>query len=303
MASLIKRRPRHKIKTSLGDKIFSVCNYAFLTFCALVCIFPLFYVLSYSLTPYQEYLANPLSLFPSHYTLQAYKDLLDFPLIWSGYYSTLFITIVGTLLNVTMLVITGYPLTKQHLKGRNFIMLMITFTMFFSGGMIPGYLLVRNLHLLNTYWALILPGACSAYNLILMRNFITAIPASLEEAAFIDGANELQILWKVIVPLCKPAIATFTLFSAVGHWNSYFSAIIYINDRDKWPLMLIVREMVANSGTDMIHQNSNLLMEDITQPFTLQMAVIIFTIVPILLVYPFVQKYFMKGMMIGSVKG
>ena len=302
MLSLIKKQPRHKIKTSLGDKIFTVCNYIFLSFCALVCIFPLFYVLSYSLTPYQEYLANPLNLFPSRYTLQAYKELIEFPLNWSGYYSTLFITIVGTHLNVTMLVITGYPLTKRYLKGRNFIMLMITFTMFFSGGMIPGYLLIRNLHLLDTYWALILPGACSAYNLILMRNFITAIPASLEEAAFIDGANELQILWKVIVPLCKPAIATFTLFSAVGHWNSYFSAIIYINDREKWPLMLIVREMVANSGTDMVNQ-ANVLMEDLTQPFPLQMAVIIFTSVPILLVYPFVQKYFMKGMMIGSVKG
>lgn len=296
------RKKRNRIKTSVGDKVFSVFNYIFLGLCAAVCIFPLFYVLSYSLTPYNEYLKNPLNLIPSRYTLSAYKDLLEFPLLRTGYFSTVFITVVGTFLNVTMLIITGYPLTKHYLKGRNFIMLMITFTMFFSGGMIPGYLLIRNLGLLDTYWALILPGACSAYNLILMRNFISSIPSSLEEAALIDGANELQILGRIIVPLCKPAIATFTLFHAVGHWNSYFGAILYINDRKKWPLMLIVREMVANSGTDMVQQ-SGILLEDITQPFTLQMAIIIFTIIPILCVYPFVQKYFMKGMMIGSVKG
>lgn len=291
-----------KIKHSLGDRVFSIFNYILLGFMALACIFPLFYVFMYSITPYNEYLANPLRLFPPEITLTAYKELFTFPLMKTGYLSTIFVTVVGTSLNVFLLCITAYPLSKRNLKGRNIIMALITFTMFFNGGMIPNYMLVRSLHLLDTYWALIFPGAISAYNLILMRNFVSAIPSSLEEAAYIDGANELQILGRVIVPLCKPAIATFTLFHAVGHWNSYFNATMYINNRNKWPLMLIVREMVAESGTNMVHQSAT-VMEDLAQPFTLQMAVIIFTIVPILCVYPFVQKYFMQGMLMGSVKG
>ncbi len=292
----------NKIKHSLGDRIFSAVNYFFLSLLAFVCIFPLFYVFMYSITPYEDYLANPLRLIPPEFTLTAYKELIRFPLMKTGYFSTILITVVGTVLNVSLLCITAYPLTKKNLKGRNLIMAMITFTMFFNGGMIPNYMLIRNLKLLNTYWALILPGAISAYNLILMRNFVAAIPSSLEEAAYIDGANELQILGNIIAPLCKPAIATFTLFHAVGHWNGYFNAAMYINDRDKWPLMLIVREMVAESGTNMVQQSAT-VMEDLAQPFTLKMAIIIFTIVPILCVYPFVQKYFMQGMLIGSVKG
>ena len=206
-----------KVKHSLGDRIFSVFNHILLGFLALACIFPLFYVFMYSITPYNEYLANPLRLFPPEITLTAYKELLTFPLMKTGYFSTLFVTVIGTALNIFLLCITAYPLSKRNLKGRNIIMASITFTMFFNGGMIPNYMLVRELHLLDTYWALIFPGAISAYNLILMRNFVSAIPSSLEEAAYIDGANELQILGRVIVPLCKPAIATFTLFHAVGH--------------------------------------------------------------------------------------
>lgn len=299
---LARTQRSRKIKTSFGDKMFSFLNYTFLTLCALACIFPLFYVFMYSITPYEEYLANPLRLFPPSYTFTAYKELLNFPLMKTGYFSTILITVVGTTISVFLLCITAYPLSKRNLKGRNIIMALITFTMFFNGGMIPNYLLIKNLHMLDSYWSLILPGAISAYNLILMRNFVAAIPPSLEEAAYIDGANELQILRRVVVPLCKPALATFTLFHAVGHWNAYFNSIMYISDRDKWPLMLIVREMVAESGTNMVHQSATMI-ENMAQPFTLKMAIIIFTIIPILCIYPFVQKYFMKGMLLGSVKG
>ncbi|MFV0400470.1 MAG: carbohydrate ABC transporter permease [Oscillospiraceae bacterium] len=293
---------RKKIKTSAGDKIFGVFNYLFIGVFSLACVFPLFYVFMYSITPYTDYLTNPVRLFPPSITLIAYRELFNFPLMKTSYASTLFITIVGTLINVALLCISAYPLSKKHLKGRGITMGLITFTMFFNGGMIPNFLLVKNLGLLDTYWSLILPSAMSAYNLILMRNFVAAIPASLEEAAFIDGANELQILSRIIIPLSTPAIATFTLFHAVGHWNSYFNAILYISSRSKWPLTLLVREMVVESGTGMVQQSAT-VMEDLAQPFTLKMAIIIFTIVPILLVYPFVQKYFMKGMMLGSVKG
>ena len=163
-----------KVKHSLGDRIFSVFNHILLGFLALACIFPLFYVFMYSITPYNEYLANPLRLFPPEITLTAYKELLTFPLMKTGYFSTLFVTVIGTALNIFLLCITAYPLSKRNLKGRNIIMASITFTMFFNGGMIPNYMLVRELHLLDTYWALIFPGAISAYNLILMRNFVSA---------------------------------------------------------------------------------------------------------------------------------
>lgn len=283
--------------------MFGTVNYIVIGIFAVICIFPLFYVLAYSLTPYEEYLKNPMRLIPSQISFAAYKQLMKFPLMKTGFISTIFVTAAGTCLNLFLLCISAYPLSKKNLKGRNAIMFFITFTMFFNGGMIPNYILVRNLHLINTYWSLILPGAISAYNLILMRNFVSAIPESLEESAVIDGANPIVVLMRIILPLSKPAIATFTLFHAVGHWNSYFNAILYLNDRDKWPLMLIVREMVIDSGTSMVQQGVMEGAQELAQPFTLKMAIIVMTILPIVCVYPFVQKYFMKGMLLGSVKG
>lgn len=300
---MVMGRKNKRVKQSLGDRMFGLVNYVVIGLFSVICIFPLFYVLAYSLTPYEDYLMNPMRLIPKRVTLVAYKQLLEFPLMRTGFSSTLFVTLVGTGLNLFLLCISAYPLSKKKLKGRNAIMFLITFTMFFNGGMIPNYILVRNLHLLDTYWALIFPGAISAYNLILMRNFVSSIPESLEESAVIDGANPLLVLFRIILPLSKPAIATFTLFHAVGHWNSYFYAALYLTSRNKWPLMLIVREMVIDSGTNMVRQGVTTGMQELAQPFTLKMAIIICTILPILLVYPFVQKYFMKGMMLGSIKG
>lgn len=299
----MKKNKSKKVKMSGGDRLFGIVNYVVVGIFAVVCIFPLFYVLAYSLTPYEDYLKEPLRLIPREISLVAYKQLWNFPLMKTGFFSTMFVTVVGTSLNLILLCISAYPLSKKNLKGRNIIMFFITFTMFFNGGMIPNYILVKNLHLLDTYWSLILPGAVSAYNLILMRNFVSSIPESLEESAVIDGANPIVVLGRIILPLSKPAIATFTLFHAVGHWNAYFNATLYITNRDKWPLMLIVREMVIESGTSMIQQGVMQGAEELAQPFTLKMAIIIVTILPIICVYPFVQKYFMKGMLLGSVKG
>ena len=180
-------------------------------------------------------------------------------------------------------------------------MILITFTMFFNGGLIPNFYLIKTLHIYNTLWAMILPGALGAYNLILMKNFVSAIPASLEESAFIDGANEIKVLYKIIVSILKPAIATFVIFHAVTQWNTFFSAIIYTSKRSLWPLMLILREMVVDDGgiaKDAMDMNNS----GITV-FTIKMAIIIFATLPILLVYPFLQKYFMKGVLVGSIKG
>ncbi|WP_240418965.1 carbohydrate ABC transporter permease [Paenibacillus periandrae] len=286
---------------SFGDKLFDVFNYTVVTLFALACLFPFFYVASFSVTPYSEYLQNPLKLIPSQIELSAYKQILQMPLMWTGYKNTIIITVAGVAINIFLLIISAYPLSKKDLKGRNVIMVLITFTMFFNGGLIPNFYLIKTLDIYNTLWAMILPGALGAYNLILMKNFVSAIPESLEESAFIDGANEIKVLFRIIVPLCKPAIATFVIFHAVTQWNTFFSAIIYTSRRSLWPLMLILREMVVDDGgitKDTMDMNNT----GVTV-FTIKMAIIIFATLPILLVYPFLQKYFMKGVLVGSVKG
>jgi putative aldouronate transport system permease protein len=198
------------------------------------------------------------------------------------------VTVTGTALSVFLLVVSAYPLSKSDLKGRKVVMSMILFTMFFNGGLIPNYLLVRNLGIYNSIWALILPGCISAFNLILMKNFIkTSVPVSLEEAAKVDGANDLRILFHIIVPLLKPAIATMTIFSAVNYWNNYFSAMMYISDRNLWPLILVLRELVVEN-TDAVSPVSAMLTAAArSHPFTLKMAAIVIVIMPILVVYPF----------------
>ncbi|MDR2630397.1 MAG: carbohydrate ABC transporter permease [Spirochaetaceae bacterium] len=274
-----------------------------ITLFALACFVPFVYVFFMSFMSYEEYLSEPLRIIPSRPDLHAYKEILGYDLIHSGYLVTLTVTVTGTILSVFLLVISAYPLSKPNLKGRHLFMGMILFTMFFNGGMIPNYLLVRNLGIYNSLWALILPGCISAFNLILMKNFfITAIPPSLEEAAKVDGANEIRILFSILVPLLKPAIATMTIFSAVNYWNNYFSAMMYIADRKLWPLILVLRELVVEN-TDAVSPVSAMLTALArSHPFTLKMAAIIIVILPILLIYPFMQRYFVRGIILGSVK-
>lgn len=252
---------------------------------------------------YEEYLANPLRVIPRAFSLEAYKEILNYDLIHSGALVSFTITIIGTTLSVLLLVITAYPLSRTNLKGRKLLMSMILFTMFFNGGMIPNYLLIRNLKLSNTIWALILPECISAFNLILMKNFIrTGVPESLVEAAKIDGAGDIRILCSIVVPLMKPAIATMTIFHAVGYWNNYFSASMYVSDRKLWPLTLVLRELVVENTDSVSPVTAMLTAQARTHPFTLKMAAIIIVIVPILLVYPFMQRYFVKGISLGSIK-
>ena len=286
---------------SFSDKTFDVINYLFVTLFALACLFPFIYVASFSVTPYSEYLQNPMKLIPSHIEFGAYKQILHMPLMWTGYKNTILITVIGVALNIVLMLISAYPLSKKDLKGRNVVLILITFTMFFNGGLIPNFYLVKTLHLYNTLWSLILPGALSAYNLILMKNFVAAIPPSLEESAFIDGANELKVLARIIVPLSMPAIATFVIFHTVTQWNTFFPAVMYTSKRDLWPLMLILRDLVVDDGglaKDAMDASS----AGVTV-FTIKMAIIIFASLPILLVYPFLQRFFMQGLLVGSIKG
>ncbi|CAM4496533.1 putative aldouronate transport system permease protein [Paenibacillus endophyticus] len=286
---------------SSGDKLFDIINYACLTLFAIACLFPFFYVAAFSVTPYNEYLANPLKLIPNKLEFSAYTQIFKMDQLWIGYRNTIIITVLGVCINIFLMIITAYPLSKRDLKGRGFALVLITFTMFFNGGLIPNFYLIKSLDLYNTLWSLVLPNALGAYNLLLMKNFIGNIPPSLEESASIDGANELRILFRIIVPLSKPAIATFVIFHAVTQWNTFFNAIIYTSKRDLWPLMLIVRDMVVDSGgvaKDVMDAGTSGVTE-----FTIKMAIIIFSTLPIILVYPFMQKYFMKGILVGSIKG
>lgn len=300
---LPKRSKNNHIIRGPADYVFEGFCTVLVGLFALCCLAPFVYVFFTSFMTYEEYLANPLRIIPETFSLQAYKEILGYELIHSGYVITLTITIIGTILSVFLLVISAYPLSKPELKGRKLIMGMVLFTMFFNGGMIPNYLLVRSLNLYNTIWALILPGCVSAFNLILMKNFIrTTVPDSLEEAARVDGANDLRILWSIVVPLLKPAIATMTIFHAVGYWNNYFSAMMYISSRKLWPLILVLRELVVENTDAVSPVTAMLTAQARSHPFTLKMAAIVIVILPILVVYPFMQKFFVKGISLGSVK-
>ncbi|SFQ28199.1 carbohydrate ABC transporter permease [Caldicoprobacter faecalis] len=287
-------------KVSADEVTLSFIAYVVSGLFALICVLPFIYVLVYSIIPYSEYLKNPFNLIPKNITFEAYKMAMDYKYLWTGYKNTIFIAIVGTICSLILLVLTAYPLAKRDLKGQKFIMTLWIITMFFSGGMIPNYLLIRSLGLLNNLWSVILPGLLGAYNLILMINYIRGLPTSIEEAALIEGANDIQVLFRIILPLCLPIIATLGLFTVVGYWNSYFDAIIYLTKREMWPLQLVLREIVFESAANEMELQG--VEQRIIQPFTLKMASIIIATLPIMCVYPFLQKYFMAGLVLGGVK-
>lgn len=287
-------------KVSADEVTLSFIAYVVSGLFALICVLPFIYVLVYSIIPYSEYLKNPFNLIPKNITFEAYKMAMDYKYLWTGYKNTMFIAIVGTICSLILLVLTAYPLAKRDLKGQKFIMTLWIITMFFSGGMIPNYLLIRSLGLLNNLWSVILPGLLGAYNLILMINYIRGLPTSIEEAALIEGANDIQVLFRIILPLCLPIIATLGLFTVVGYWNSYFDAIIYLTKREMWPLQLVLREIVFESAANEMELQG--VEQRIIQPFTLKMASIIIATLPIMCVYPFLQKYFMAGLVLGGVK-
>ncbi len=284
----------------------TVLSYGLMTVFALVCVFPFIYVISYSITPFIDYIAHPMRIIPARVDFTAYQQVMDIGLIWSGYRVTLFITVIGTAINVLVLLLSAYPLSKKNLKGRNLVVVMVVVTMYFSGGMIPRYYVVRSLGLLNSTWSLILPEAINAFYLILMKSFISAIPESLEESATMDGANEFTVLFRIILPLSTPAVATFVIYYAVGHWNEYFQAIMYNTKRGLWPLMLVLREIVVQqevTAGGSTGSTADLTMLQRSNPFTMRMAAIVITTLPILVVYPFLQRFFMKGILLGSLKG
>ncbi|HBM79233.1 MAG TPA: ABC transporter permease [Clostridiaceae bacterium] len=288
------------MRQTKGEKIFEVFNVIIMCLLALVTLYPMINVLAVSLSRNDYVVRGEVTFYPIGFTLKAYNYLFKFSTILDGYRNTLFLVIVGTALNLFFTAMTAYALSKRDLIGRNLFLFLIVFTMMFGGGMIPNYLLVKDLHLINSLWSLILPGTISAYNLIIMKNFFQAIPRELIESSRIDGLSEMGILFRMVIPLSLPALTTIGLFYAVGHWNSFFDAIIYINNKKKWPLQLILRDILFFADTQQA------LTDDISTNIPLEplkMATVIGTTLPVLVFYPFIQKYFVKGVMIGSVKG
>ncbi|MCU6709751.1 carbohydrate ABC transporter permease [Paenibacillus sp. J5C_2022] len=288
---------------SIGERIFDGANVFFLLLLSVVTLYPFLYVLFASLSdPAWLVKVRGIIWYPEGVTLEAYKLVFQNPSILSGYLNTLIYVVAGTSLNILMTSLGAYALSRQNVMWKNPIMFMIVFTMFFNGGIITTYLLVESMGLVDSRWALILPTAMSAYNLIIMRTSFQAIPVSLEESAKLDGANDFTVLFRIIMPLSMPVIAVMILFYGVQHWNSWFQALIYIRTRDLYPLQLILREILISNSTDSMLTGVG-GGDKMPVGETIKYATIIVATVPILCLYPFLQKYFVKGVMIGAIKG
>jgi putative aldouronate transport system permease protein len=291
-------------RESVRDKVFVVVNYTLLAIIACLMIYPLIYVLSASFSNPARTVLGDIWLFPKELTLDLYVKVFQNEKILIGYRNTIIYTVFGTFINLLFSVMIAYPLSRKDFYGRNMITVFIMITMFFSGGMIPTYLLVKDLGMLDTIWAIVLPGAVSVYNVIIMRTFFQSIPNELYEAASIDGCGNISFLLKIVMPLSMPIIAVMTLFYGVGHWNAYFDSLIYLNDESKFPLQLFLRQMLIQEDmSGMSSASDNAISEHLMQIEGLKYAVVIVASLPMLVLYPFLQKYFVKGVMIGSIKG
>ncbi|CAM5368957.1 carbohydrate ABC transporter permease [Niallia circulans] len=287
-------------KITKGGPVFSIINGTILIIIALICFLPFVNVIASSFASTQEVVAKRFILIPETFSLDAYRYILSTPTLFKSLAVSVGVTGVGTLVSMILTSLMAYGLSRKYLNGRGFLNFLVVFSMLFSGGMIPTFLVVKAFGLIDSYWSLILPVAINAFNLIIMRNFFQALPDSLEESAKMDGCTDLGVFWKIMLPLALPSIATISLFYAVTYWNTYMTAILYINDSTKWPIQVLLRQIVIVSS-GMQAEGSSV---DVIPPAqTIKMAVIVIATVPMLIAYPFVQKYFVKGALVGSVKG
>lgn len=289
-------------KRSLGETVFTWLNIGFMLTLCFVTLYPFIYILFASLSdPIEMARFRGMLFYPQGFSLEAYKAVLENPMVTTGYRNTLVYVIAGTAINLIMTTLGAYALSRRNVYFSNPIMLIIVITMVFHGGLIPSFLLINNLGLLNTPWALLLPGAINSFNLIIMRTAFQGIPVSLEESARIDGANDWTILIQIILPLSMPVVAVMILWYAVGHWNSYFNALIYLRDRELFPLQLVLREILISNSTDNMMTGAA-TSDRLDIGVTIKYATIIVSTLPILVLYPFLQKYFVQGVLIGALK-
>lgn len=292
---------------SRGDKIFNWFNMVLVGILTLVILYPLLFVVFASLSDPRQIFDHALLLWPKGFTLDGYKRVFGNSDIWMGFKNAIIYTGLGTAVNVIMTTLAAYPLSRRDFRGRNVITMLFTFTMFFSGGLIPTYLVNQSLGIVNTMWVMIIPGAISVYNMIIMRTYFQQnIPLELEESAFIDGATDMQLLIKIVLPLSTPIIAVMMMFYGVGRWNGYFDAMIYLSDRNLFPLQLILREiLVQNQMGDSVNQAIMTANQSEVNSLkqSIKYAVVVVSSVPVLIFYPVVSKYFEKGIMVGAIKG
>ena len=292
-----------KQQKSAGEKVFSALNYIILTFIAVCTFYPCWYVLMASVSnPNLIYESGGLLLWPKEFGLYSYSEVLNYARIWVGYRNTIFYVISGTLLSLALTISAAFTLTRRELPGKSIFFSIIIFTMYFSGGLIPTYIVVKNLGLVDTPFAMILPGAVSTYNLIITMTYFRSLPYELEEAAKIDGASDYTVFLKIMLPLATPIIAVIALYYGVAIWNNYFTGLIYLNNPDLHPLQLVLREILMQGQMAELSGNGNAA-ENMMHAENVKYAIIVVSTVPILCFYPFIQKYFTKGIMIGAIKG
>lgn len=287
-------------KKTTGRKLFEIVNHSLIILLCIVTLYPFVYVLAASFSSDTAILTGQITVFPKDFHFTSYQKVWEYPLILRSYANTIIYTVVGTSVNMVMTVLGAYPLSRKDLPGRKTITFFITFTMLFSGGLIPSYLLMKELRLIDTFWVMILPLAINTWNLIMLKTFFQATPVSLLEASRIDGASEMRTLIRIVLPLSIPSLMTIGLFYAVGHWNSYFHAMIYLNSPENYPLQIILRDIVLQNSVDKMFAFMDQGVR--TSPESLKYATIMVAALPILCVYPFIQKFFVKGAMIGSIK-
>lgn len=305
MAATSEKKIRRRVKQSRSDQIFNIVNYTLLTVVMIIVLYPLIYVLSASFSTPYAVTSGQVWLYPVDFSLVGYETVFRNPDIVSGYLNSIFITVAGTLVSLIVTVMAAYPLSVRDFKGRNFFMALYTFTMMFSGGLIPSFLWIQQLHMYNTYWALILPSALSVYNMIIARTFFqSSIPHDLYESASLDGCSDIRYMLSIVIPLSKPILAVLVMYYGVGLWNSYFNALIYLADKSKMPLQVVLRNIILQNQIDpstMVDVDAMLKKQGLSE--LLKYSLIVVSSVPMLILYPFIQKHFVKGVMIGALKG
>ena len=305
MSTILRKKSRTIVRDSKSDALFYVICYAIVAILCLIVLYPLIYILSASFSSPAQVSSGRVRHCPVEPTLYSYSLILQYKNVFIGYGNTIFYTVVGTMINVALTMICAYPLSRREFSGRYVCSLIFVFTMVFNAGMIPNYILIRDLHLMNTRWAMILPGAISAYNMIVARTFIqNSIPNELLEASKLDGCNDFQYFFHIVLPLSTTVISVITLYYAVAHWNSYFNAFLYLSDRKLYPLQIFLRQILVQNKFD----TSEVTDPELAQQLqglneVLKYSIIVVSSAPLMCLYPFVQKHFVKGVMIGSVKG
>jgi len=291
------------MKGTYGERIFYAINYAVLTIIGLTCLLPLVHIVAMSLSEAQAVASGQVFLWPVGMTVEPYKALFAGSDILQAFQNNVVITIVGTVFSMIFTIMAAYPLSRRNMLGRRIFTLILLFTMLFSGGIIPGYLVLKSLHLLNSYWALWLPGLVSVFNMLVLKTYFESLPEELEEAARIDGCTEFRLIAQIILPLSVPVLAALTLFYAVGFWNQFMSVLLYINDTEKYNLTVVVQQMIRSQS--IMQDLTALQPEDamLLTPETIKASGLVVMVVPMLVVYPFLQRYFVKGVMLGAVKG